>query len=104
MDEKQRTRFFDLYKKAKRCDDCGTPGKGWASTGYGMFICMGCAGWHRSLGTHVSRVIHVKMSVWDKIKTSFITEFLDNLDKGDGILKVRKEGRERRRESPSKTY
>jgi hypothetical protein len=43
----------------KVCFDCNQPHEGtepWASVTYGVTLCLGCAGVHRSLGVHVSFV------------------------------------------------
>jgi stromal membrane-associated protein len=38
------------------CIDCGRKTVNWVSVNLGIFICMRCAGIHRSLGTHISFV------------------------------------------------
>ena len=38
------------------CADCGAPDPDWASLNCGVLICQNCAGAHRGLGTHVSKV------------------------------------------------
>ncbi len=38
------------------CMDCGRKSVNWVSVNLGIFICMRCAGIHRSLGTHISFV------------------------------------------------
>jgi hypothetical protein len=48
-----------------RCADCRAPQPTWASCNLGVFICQDCAGIHRSLGTHISRVKSVTLDVWD---------------------------------------
>ena len=44
----------------KYCADCvgggGAARASWASINTGVFICMHCAGAHRGLGTHISKV------------------------------------------------
>lgn len=46
----------------KQCADCvgggGAARASWASINIGVFICMRCAGIHRGLGVHVSKVLH----------------------------------------------
>jgi hypothetical protein len=49
----------------KHCVDCGAPSAEWTSLGFGVFICMTCAGFHRSLGTHLTLVRSCKLDTWD---------------------------------------
>ncbi|KAJ9140872.1 hypothetical protein P3X46_031464 [Hevea brasiliensis] len=46
------------------CADCGAPDPKWASANIGVFICLKCCGVHRSLGTHVSKVLSVTLDEW----------------------------------------
>ena len=43
------------------CADCGEPEPDWASLNLGCVLCQQCAGSHRSLGTHVSKVRSVAL-------------------------------------------
>jgi len=36
-----------------RCADCKIKSPTWASKNLGIFVCMDCAGCHRSMGTHI---------------------------------------------------
>jgi len=38
------------------CADCGAPAPTWASINLGVTLCLACAGVHRRLGTHLSKV------------------------------------------------
>ena len=55
-------------KENRVCADCGLKGPGarptWASVNCGVFLCLRCAGIHRSLGTHVSQVRSCSLDMW----------------------------------------
>ncbi|XP_020267332.1 ADP-ribosylation factor GTPase-activating protein AGD12-like isoform X2 [Asparagus officinalis] len=54
-----------LHKSENRiCADCGAPEPKWASSNIGVFICLKCSGVHRSLGTHISKVLSVTLDDW----------------------------------------
>ncbi|XP_027058414.1 stromal membrane-associated protein 1-like isoform X5 [Pocillopora damicornis] len=46
------------------CADCGAKGPRWASWNLGVFLCIRCAGIHRNLGVHISRVKSVNLDSW----------------------------------------
>jgi len=46
------------------CADCGTPEPDWASVNLGVRICITCAGVHRSLGAHISKVKSLSLDTW----------------------------------------
>ncbi|ETV98542.1 hypothetical protein, variant [Aphanomyces invadans] len=49
------------------CADCGVPvtaSMAWATITHGAFVCIQCAGVHRNLGVHVSRIKSVHMDTW----------------------------------------
>eukprot|EP01088_Endostelium_zonatum_P021988 TRINITY_DN904_c0_g1_i1.p1 TRINITY_DN904_c0_g1~~TRINITY_DN904_c0_g1_i1.p1 ORF type:complete len:463 (-),score=170.36 TRINITY_DN904_c0_g1_i1:95-1483(-) len=48
----------------RECVDCGAKGPQWASWSLGVFICINCAGIHRSLGTHLSKVKSATLDNW----------------------------------------
>lgn len=50
--------------KNSHCADCGMVRPQWASTTYGIFLCLNCAGVHRSFGVKVSVVKSVTMDMW----------------------------------------
>ncbi|KAJ1953140.1 Gtpase activating protein [Dispira parvispora] len=46
------------------CADCGQSGPRWASWNLGVFLCIRCSGFHRKMGTHISRVKSISLDVW----------------------------------------
>uniref|UniRef100_A0A3Q3WCA9 Arf-GAP domain-containing protein n=1 Tax=Mola mola TaxID=94237 RepID=A0A3Q3WCA9_MOLML len=48
----------------KFCADCAAKGPRWASWNLGVFMCIRCAGIHRNLGVHISRVKSVNLDQW----------------------------------------
>ena len=49
-----------------RCADCGHAAPpSWASLTYGVVLSSHAAGRHRSLGTHISRVLSLTLDKWD---------------------------------------
>nr|XP_054771838.1 stromal membrane-associated protein 1-like [Lytechinus pictus] len=48
----------------KYCVDCDAKGPRWASWNLGLFLCIRCAGIHRNLGVHISKVKSVNLDSW----------------------------------------
>ncbi|XP_069030901.1 stromal membrane-associated protein 1-like isoform X6 [Embiotoca jacksoni] len=48
----------------KFCADCEAKGPRWTSWNLGVFMCIRCAGIHRNLGVHISRVKSVNLDQW----------------------------------------
>lgn len=48
----------------KYCADCDSKGPRWASWNLGVFLCIRCAGIHRNLGVHISKVKSVNLDSW----------------------------------------
>ncbi|KAJ1414396.1 C2 domain [Sesbania bispinosa] len=61
-----RRRLKDLLLQSDNrfCADCNAPDPKWASANIGVFICLKCCGVHRSLGTHISKVLSVTLDEW----------------------------------------
>ncbi|XP_055920081.1 arf-GAP with dual PH domain-containing protein 1-like [Eupeodes corollae] len=48
-----------------KCADCGSKHVEWASYNIGIFLCTRCAGVHRAMGAHISKVKHLKLDKWE---------------------------------------
>ncbi|AMD20005.1 HCL146Cp [Eremothecium sinecaudum] len=49
----------------QKCADCkALSHPRWSSWSLGVFVCIKCAGFHRSLGTHISKVKSVDLDTW----------------------------------------
>lgn len=48
----------------KYCADCEAKQPRWASWNIGVFLCIRCAGLHRNLGVHVSKVKSMTLDTW----------------------------------------
>ncbi|KAI8097389.1 uncharacterized protein BX664DRAFT_326260 [Halteromyces radiatus] len=46
------------------CADCRSRNPRWASYSLGVFLCVRCAGIHRKMGTHISRIKSLSMDQW----------------------------------------
>jgi stromal membrane-associated protein len=55
---------MQLLPANKICADCHAASPRWASTNLGCFLCIGCSGIHRCLGTHISTVRSTTLDTW----------------------------------------
>lgn len=74
IEAKNRRALALLLKRPenRNCADCFTPNPLWASINCGTFICMRCAGIHRGLGVHVSKVRSTTLDVWLPEQVAFM--------------------------------
>eukprot|EP00903_Cladosiphon_okamuranus_P017109 g15763.t1 len=61
---KHRVQELRKHSGNSRCADCGAPCADWASVAHGSFVCLSCAGQHRSLGMHVTFTRSLTMDKW----------------------------------------
>eukprot|EP00096_Caligus_rogercresseyi_P013928 TRINITY_DN6498_c0_g1_i1.p1 TRINITY_DN6498_c0_g1~~TRINITY_DN6498_c0_g1_i1.p1 ORF type:complete len:435 (-),score=158.49 TRINITY_DN6498_c0_g1_i1:1169-2473(-) len=54
----------------KYCVDCDAKGPRWASWNLGLFLCIRCAGIHRNLGVHISKVKSVNLDSWTPVQVA----------------------------------
>lgn len=52
------------FPSNRNCADCGQLGTKWASSNIGVFLCIQCAGMHRKLGTHISKIKSIALDDW----------------------------------------
>ncbi|CAK9304892.1 unnamed protein product [Gordionus sp. m RMFG-2023] len=66
----------DLLKdeENKYCADCDAKGPRWASWNLGIFLCIRCAGIHRNLGCHVSRIKSINLDAWNAEQLQLLQE------------------------------
>ncbi|KAJ0004908.1 hypothetical protein NQD34_011122 [Periophthalmus magnuspinnatus] len=62
----------------KYCADCEAKGPRWASWNLGVFMCIRCAGIHRNLGVHISRVKSVNLDQWTPEQIQSMVEMGNN--------------------------
>ncbi|KAL0737963.1 hypothetical protein Bca4012_014173 [Brassica carinata] len=75
---KRRIRELLTQSDNRFCADCGGPDPKWASANIGVFICLKCCGVHRSLGTHISKVLSVTLDEWSDEEVDSMIEIGGN--------------------------
>ncbi|XP_041980475.1 stromal membrane-associated protein 1 [Aricia agestis] len=58
----------------KYCVDCDAKGPRWASWNLGIFLCIRCAGIHRNLGVHISKVKSVNLDSWTAEQVMYLQQ------------------------------
>ena len=61
-----------LREDNSNCVDCGKSPATWASLSFGIIICIECAGYHRSLGVHITQVRSITMDDWSDLQVCYI--------------------------------
>lgn len=62
-----------------KCGDCKVATHPrWASWSLGVFICIKCAGFHRSMGTHISKVKSVDLDTWTEEHLAAVLKYGNN--------------------------
>ncbi|AQZ14686.1 GTS1 (YGL181W) [Zygosaccharomyces parabailii] len=63
------------------CADCKAASHPrWASWSLGVFVCIKCAGVHRSLGTHISKVKSVDLDIWKEEHLVVLVKMRSNVE------------------------
>lgn len=55
------------------CADCRNKGPTWCSYSLGLFLCMDCAGVHRKIGTHITKVRSTTLDDWKPEDVDFVS-------------------------------
>lgn len=65
-DNEESPLFMRIFEMSgnHECADCKSKDPDWASLGFGVLICLQCAGSHRSLGVHISLVRSLNLDSW----------------------------------------
>ncbi|GIY65723.1 arf-GAP with dual PH domain-containing protein 1 [Caerostris darwini] len=76
MAEGRRKKLMELMKKNgnSTCAECGKKNPDWGSYNIGVFICTSCAGFHRNLGSHISKTKSILLDNWDADQLSMMEE------------------------------
>ena len=66
MQEKYQAILNSMLREEenKYCADCDSKGPRWASWNLGIFLCIRCAGIHRKLGVHITKVKSINLDQW----------------------------------------
>ena len=66
----------EILKKGEnsKCVDCGIENPKWASMNNGVFLCLKCAGIHRSFGMSVSLIRSLQIDSWTEKQLLYLTK------------------------------
>lgn len=64
--QQRRWQAFRSIEGNSQCCECAAPDTTWAVIDYGILICINCAGAHRSLGSHISKVRGTELDDFDE--------------------------------------
>jgi hypothetical protein len=68
FEEGKRLKELMQLSANQRCVDCGEASPRWCSMSFGIFICLNCAGHHRSFGSHITVVKSLEL---DELQPSY---------------------------------
>ncbi|KAF4518315.1 hypothetical protein B566_EDAN009103 [Ephemera danica] len=76
MADRNEKLLAELLKRPgnSECAECGSKNTEWSSYNIGIFVCTRCAGIHRSLGAHISKVKHLKLDRWEDSQVEHMKE------------------------------
>ena len=63
------------YQEGNRtCADCNNPYSQWVSINIGCFLCLRCAGVHRSIGAHITKIRSITLDNWTGQQYNFLRQ------------------------------
>ena len=76
MENYSHADIYDIIKIEgnSECVDCGEKNPKWASMNNGIFLCLKCAGIHRSFGTSISLIRSLQIDSWVDNQLLFLTK------------------------------
>jgi len=63
MDQKSLNEILSIPGN-NECAECGAQDPRWSSWNIGVLLCIRCAGFHRSLGAHISKIKSLTLDSW----------------------------------------
>jgi ADP-ribosylation factor GTPase-activating protein 1 len=82
-------KILNTTKGNTNCVDCNQSNPIWTSLNFGTFVCLECAGFHRSLGVHITTVRSINLDTWNEKQVKYLEmggnesfrEYLASIDK-----------------------
>eukprot|EP00826_Nyctotherus_ovalis_P001713 TRINITY_DN10299_c0_g3_i1.p1 TRINITY_DN10299_c0_g3~~TRINITY_DN10299_c0_g3_i1.p1 ORF type:complete len:275 (+),score=28.87 TRINITY_DN10299_c0_g3_i1:24-827(+) len=74
-----KRQFLGILKRPGNfhCADCKSQAPRWASTSFGVLVCISCSGFHRRFGSHITKVRSLDLDNWTRDTLNLYTT-LDN--------------------------
>ena len=70
-----RMKKLSYQKENNSCADCSAMQSQWVSVNIGCFLCMRCAGIHRSIGVHITKIKSVSLDYWTENEYNFMRKW-----------------------------
>lgn len=69
-----RVKKLSYQNENKLCTDCNNPHSQWVSINIGCFLCLRCAGVHRSIGVHITKIKSITLDNWTTSQYNFLRQ------------------------------
>ena len=70
-----RMKKLSYQKENNSCADCSAMYCQWVSVNIGCFLCLRCAGIHRSIGAHITRIKSISLDNWTEKELNFMRKW-----------------------------